>query len=96
LVVVEAEVHTFLLEQSQVNLDKILNLLSLVNHLERQQQQVVVEETHTMRMVLPVLLGDLVDLVVVAVVAALTELLVIQVNILTDLTLPHLLEINLQ
>tara|TARA_Y100000361_G_scaffold141394_1_gene146410 strand:+ start:200 stop:490 length:291 start_codon:yes stop_codon:yes gene_type:complete len=96
LVVVEAEVHTSLLEQSQVNLDKILNLLSLVNHLERQQQQVVVEETHTMRMVLPVLLGDLVDLVVVAVAQALTELLVIQANILQNLTLPHLLEINLQ
>ena len=31
---VSLEVHTSLLEQSQVNLDKILNLLSLVNHLE--------------------------------------------------------------
>jgi hypothetical protein len=95
LVVVEAEVHTSLLEQSQVNLEQILNLLFLVNHLERQQQQVVVEETHTM--VLPlILLWDLVDLAVEVVAPAATELLVLQVNILTILILPHLLEINLQ
>jgi hypothetical protein len=95
LVVVEAEVHTPLLEQKKVNLEQILNLLFLVNHLERQQQQVVVEETHTM--VLPlILLWDLVDLAVEVVAAAPTELLVMQVNILTILILPHLLEINLQ
>ena len=87
----EAEVHIILqllLHFFQVNLDKILNLLFLANHLEKQQQQVVVEETHTMIM-LPVTLLVLVDLVVE--VVDLTQM-VLQVNILQNLIHPHPLE----
>tara|TARA_Y100000992_G_scaffold280857_1_gene228229 strand:- start:613 stop:897 length:285 start_codon:yes stop_codon:yes gene_type:complete len=94
-VVEEAEVHIILhhlLHFFQVNLEQILNLLFLANHLEKQQQQVVVEETHTMIM-LPVPLLVLVDLVVE--VVDLT-VLVLQVNILQNLIHPHPLETQLQ